>query len=233
MKRRQQPPVPLILVVDVEKTDLSSVADMLFQQANLLSLWYGPLLVINAVVTPRSHTHTHPHTSSCHVLWQLVPCFAVSYKPLIVIPPPTETSSTVEWHRRSLVHSYYCEHKFRYVHVADAQFKNTKEYNVFDSFSTEAQQIQSALSFFSPVKMWDFFSPVFFSLCVMCSSRPPITYICLFPSAQLWFCHPCLQCILWAIICHSFSIYSIIPFCTLVCWCCCSPESDPCSPKHP
>lgn len=134
---------------------------MLFQQANLLSLRCCPLLVTNAVVTPQSYTRT-----SCHVLWQLVRCFAISCKTLTVAYPPQKL---VAW--LSGIDARWCTVTAvntslgMSVSVTNS-LKNTKEYNGFDSFSTEAQQIlQSALSFFSPVKCETSYARrVFFSL---------------------------------------------------------------------
>lgn len=92
-------------------------------------------------------------------------------------PAPTETGKVEEWHILAL--SYRCEHKYGYVHDTHS-LKKTKEYHVFDSFSTQPRQLLtvSAVFFFCTVKMWDilydaayflyfFFtcSTIFLSLC--------------------------------------------------------------------
>lgn len=146
------------------KVNHGTVRDMLFQQANLHSVWTPepqdarPLLVINAVVTPEScpHTHTHTHArvhtlASCHVLWQLVCCFAISCK-LNSGPAPTDTERQGCWvtQTRSLAHSCCCVSTSSGMSASMTRsLKKTKEYSVFDSFSTGTRHLlQSALPFF-------------------------------------------------------------------------------------
>lgn len=108
----------------------------------------GPLLVINAVVTPQSCTHIH---ASCHVLWQLVRCFAISCEALIVAQLPQKlarlrSDTQAHWRTVTAVNT-------RAGMPMTHSLKKTKEYNVFDSFSARARQLlQSALSFFLSCK---------------------------------------------------------------------------------
>lgn len=54
--------------------------------------------------------------ASCHALWQLVCCVAISCKSLAEAQPPQE-------HRRLLANSYCCEHKFGYVRIHDTVWR--------------------------------------------------------------------------------------------------------------
>lgn len=123
--------------------------------------------------------------------------------------------------------------------------ENTKEYNVFDSFSTETRQLLQSAFFLCPVKMEDilykddyFLSDwldYFLSLCHV--FQPPsnnIFYISVFHPLFTFSCSSAIPALN-----HDYnassrpssavhSAFLFIPFCTLACWGCHSTVSDPC-----